>query len=180
MSANVLARSVRQIELFQGLSPLQITEVARRAERKIFRPGEAIITAGSPADCAVLVVSGDAKRVRGPDLEDVDEPLPVGTLLGEMAMLIETEHTSTVVAVSSVRALCITRAELQAQMGEDPALAEHFVGRISERLAALAAEMREIEGALATQRQGLVASHFVDPSGGPTKAGQSAAAAFLH
>lgn len=147
MPADILARSVRLIELFQGLTPLQVTEIARRAERTIYRAGDSIITAGAEADAAVLIVSGEARRTHGPDLTAI-EPVPAGALLCEMAMLIDTAYSSTVIAVTTVRALRITRSEMLAQMAADPALAEHFVSRIAARLNDLAEEMRGIERGL--------------------------------
>jgi CRP-like cAMP-binding protein len=149
MAIDALVRPLLGVSLFQGLSPLQITEIARRAGRTVYRPGEVIIRDRASANAAVLIVSGDAVRVRGPELSVPAEPVPTGALLAEMAMLIETVHTSTVVARTAVRALCISREEILAQMAEDPALADHFVSRISRRLKALADDLRQLDRVLA-------------------------------
>ena len=100
-------------------------------------------------EAAILIVSGEALRIAGPGLHGGAERLPIGALLGEMAMLIETDHTSTVVAKTSVRALRITRSDLHAQMAGDPALVEHFMKRISLRLSKLADQLRGVESTLA-------------------------------
>ena len=97
---------------------------------------------------AVVLVSGEALRVAGPGLNGRPEAVPTGALLGEMAMLIETEYSSTVVARTAVRALRLTRAGLHAQMAEDAELAEHFVLAIAGRLRHLALELREVETSL--------------------------------
>lgn len=144
MAIDSLVQPLRNLALFQGLSAAQMTAIARRAERVVFKPGDRLIVSDAPADSAIVIVAGEARRVDGPDITDA-EVLPVGTLLGEMGMLIETVHTSTVVAASSVRALRIQRGELLQQMTADATLAEHFVRRISERLHDIAAEMRAIE-----------------------------------
>lgn len=148
MAIDALVKPLLGIELFKGLRPLQITEIARRAYRRIYKPGETIIEASAPGDAAVLIVSGEAVRVSGPDQPAARQPLPEGTLLAEMAMLIETEHAATVIAKTAVRALRIARSDMLEQMAEDPALAEHFVDRIAGRLQAISAELRRIDQTL--------------------------------
>ncbi len=93
-------------------------------------------------------VSGEAVRVSGPTGFGRAENVPTGSLLAEMGMLIETQHTSTVVARTPIRALRITRAEMIEQMAEDPDLADHLVQRIASRLTALAQELRAIDARL--------------------------------
>jgi CRP-like cAMP-binding protein len=150
MSISVLARQLMLQEIFRGLSPLQLTEIVRQSDRIVYAPGETIVEAGSAGDAAVLIVAGDAVRF----LED-EEPsaglnaqaIGTGSLLSELAMLVEHVHGATVVAHTTVRALRITRAGLQAQMLDDPDLAGHFVDRITERLNRVADELRRIDHA---------------------------------
>lgn len=148
MAIDQLVQPLLGVELFQGLKPLQITEIARRADRIVFRPGDVIVAEDTMGDAAILIVAGDAARVSGPGCAGEDEPVVPGSLVGEMAMLVDAVHSSTVVARSAVRALRISRTELLEQMEADPALAEHFVARISGRLSRLAAELRAVDAAL--------------------------------
>ena len=151
MSISVLARQLMSQEIFRGLTPLQLTEVVRQAERIVYHPGDTIVEAGTSGDAAVLIVAGDAVRF----LED--EPatglnaqgIAAGSLLSELAMLVDHEHGATVVAHTTVRALRITRTGLHAQMLDDPDLAGHFVDRITERLHRVADELRRIDYAFA-------------------------------
>jgi CRP-like cAMP-binding protein len=134
-----------RVALLQGLKPLQLTEIARRAERVTFEPGDVIIEKDATGDGAFLIVSGEAACTTPTGLFAAGDVVPVGALLAEMAMLIETEHSATIVASTPVRALKIVRAEIHAQMSEDPTLADHFVAVISSRLANFAsgAALRE-------------------------------------
>lgn len=157
MAIDALVKPLLAVELFRGLRPLQVTEIARRAFRTVYKPGDTIIAAGTEGDAAVLIVSGEAVRVEGPDCA-TGQPLTVGTLLGEMAMLIETEHTSTVVAKTAVRALRIARSEMHEQMADDHVLADHFVSRIAERLGRIADELRQIDGTLGESERRLNAA----------------------
>lgn len=158
MAIDALVKPLMNVAIFQGLKPLQITEIARRAERVIYKPGETIIEVDEEGDAAVLIVSGDAVRVAGPECDGTPETIPQGSLLGEMAMLIETQHSSTVIARGSVRALRITRADLHAQMEEDPAVAEHFVGKITGRLSRLVHELSAIDAMLGSTSGALEAA----------------------
>lgn len=148
MAIDALIKPLLRVELFRGLKPLQITEISRRAFRTVYKPGEVIIEADKAGDAAVLIVQGEAVRVSGPG-NGAGQPLPEGTLLAEMAMLIETDHTSTVVAKTPVRALRISRSEMHEQMAEDQALADHFIARIADRLHVIAEELRMIDGSMA-------------------------------
>ncbi len=151
MSISVLARQLMSQEIFRGLSPLQLTEIVRQSERVVYRPGQYIIEAGAAADAAVVVVAGDAIRfpehLSGQGAMQADA-LSAGTLLSELAMLVDHEHGATVIAHTTVRALRITREALQNQMRDDPHLADHFVERIAERLSRVATELRLIDHAL--------------------------------
>jgi CRP-like cAMP-binding protein len=149
MAIDALVQPFFKVPIFAGLSPLQITEIARTADRIVYRPGDVIIRAESDADGAVLIVSGEALRVSGPRVSQGGEAVPAGSLLAEMAMIVETQHSSTVVARTSVRALKITRACVHAQIVDDPPLAGRFAHNISERLCALAEGLRDIDRMLA-------------------------------
>jgi CRP-like cAMP-binding protein len=150
MTIDALVAPLLKIALFQGLRPLQITEIARCAERIVFRPGQSIVEVDQAGDAAYVIVSGDVARTKGPEVGPEPELVPVGSLIGEMAMLVETEYSSTVVAQSSVRALKITRNAMYTQMADDSALAEHLVAKISSRLKGLVVELRRIDQGLAS------------------------------
>lgn len=150
MSIDALSKHLLRLELFQGLKPLQITEIVRQAERVVFKPGQTLIEDGTPGDAAIIIVGGEAVRTRAPMAEgSVEEEIEPGSMLGEMAMLIETDYSSTVVARSTVRALRITRTSMLAMMLEDPALAEHLVAKVARRLHTIATELRKIDVVLA-------------------------------
>jgi CRP-like cAMP-binding protein len=135
MAVDALVAPFLRVEIFQGLQLRQIEETARRAERVIFRPGDVVVNGEFSNEGAVLIASGEAVIAgeRG-YYHEMNEPIPEGSLLNEMAMLIETEPSLIVFARTTVRALRISRAALHQQMIEDPAIAEHFIAKISGRL----------------------------------------------
>ncbi len=155
MAIDPVSRNLLRLEIFHGLKPLQITEIARHAERMMYQPGQVMIADGAAGDAAIVVVSGDAVRTKAPmSSEARDEAIEPGSMLGEMAMLIETDYSSTVVAQGPVKALRITREAMLGMMLEDPDLAEHLVGKIARRLHGIAAELRKIDVVLASEAEG--------------------------
>jgi len=154
MAIDALVLPLLNVPLFQGLKPLQLTEIARRADRIVYKPGEVIVAAHGEPDAAVLVVSGEAVRTEGPGLDGTAEAIPAGALISEMTMLIETECASTVVARTPVRALRITRSEMLAHMEDDPTLAEHFISKIAGRLSTFVSGLKEIDRQLAASVEG--------------------------
>lgn len=152
---------LRRVALFQGLRSDQLIEIARRAERVQFKPGDTIIREGQPGDAAYLIVSGTAQRTAGPDSDETAELQP-GTLIGEMAMLVETDYSSTVVCRDAAKSLRITRSSLLEQMGSDLSLADHILEQLAGRLRHLARELKRIDDLLGAAGQPLQAP----PAGG--------------
>jgi CRP/FNR family transcriptional regulator, cyclic AMP receptor protein len=149
MAIDRLVAPLLRVPLFAGLKPLQLTELARQAERMKFQRGDVITKAGEPGDGAYLVVSGLAEHVEPTDPAAAAEPIEPGSLVGEMAMLVEHAYGATIIARDRVLCLKITRAAVRAQMLEDAALARHFERRISERLSRVVDDLRRIDGILA-------------------------------
>ncbi|MFN3867600.1 MAG: Crp/Fnr family transcriptional regulator [Hyphomicrobiaceae bacterium] len=166
MTLNALVQPLRFVEFFQGLSPAQLHAIAACAERVVFKPGDAIIKVDEPAAAAILIVSGEARRVDGPGVGEV-EVLPQGTLVGEMGMLVETIYSSTVVAATSVRALRFVRDDMLKLMTADASVAEHFVAVITARLRDVASEMRDIDRGLELA----VGAAFGEPATAPLEQG---------
>ena len=143
-----IAQRLVDLEIFRGLSREHVERIARQADRIVFKAGQPIIRAGEPGDAAYLVLSGTA-TVHSVFAEAREEIVSVGTLVGELAMLVEHEHTVTIVCREPVRAVRIGREMLQSTMLEAPDVAEHFVARLSSRLTRMASELRRIDQMLA-------------------------------
>jgi CRP-like cAMP-binding protein len=145
MANETFLAPLMQVSVLQGLTHSQLSEVARRAERVMFRIGQTIIKEGSTGDGAFLIIVGEGERRDG---TGAVSPVVTGSMIGEMAMLIDTEHGCTIVAKTAIRAIKITRAALYQQMERDPELAAHFVAKIAGRLHDFQDELRRIEAEL--------------------------------
>jgi CRP/FNR family transcriptional regulator, cyclic AMP receptor protein len=144
MAIDKVVAPLLRVPLLVGLKPLQLTELARQAERVKFRSGDIITRAGALGDGAYLIVSGEVERVPEPGSLDLPEPVEPGSLVGELAMFVEHVYGATVVARGRVHCLKLTRAALHEQMCEDATLAQHFASVIDARVTFAAEELRRI------------------------------------
>lgn len=161
---DALIAPLRRVELFQGLTPLQITEIARSAERIVFKAGARIAEAGAEADAALLIVSGEADVIGDAEAACLPQPVEVASLIGEMAMLVDYTFGVTVVARTNVRCLKINRDAMHAQIVDDPEVGEKLTANLAERLHRVAGELREIDDRLAGFEPGAAAIPLSDLS----------------
>lgn len=166
MAIDALVKPLLHLPLFKGLRPLQLTEIVRRAGRIVYKPGDILIEEDQIGDAAIIIVSGEAIRLNGESEGVPAESIPEGSMIAELAMLVETVHSATIVARSPIRALKISRDEMHAQMSEDRQLGEHMMLRIAERLQSLARELQQIDSALASlaEHEGTVLAAWSQPS----------------
>lgn len=160
MQFDTLLVVLNRVALFQGLSSMQLSEIARCAEPVTIRAGHRIIADGDIGTAAYLLLSGDAVRLSDDDEAD-DEIVEPGSLIGEMAMLIDVEHSSTVAARGKVKALKISRDVLARLMADQPELAEHFVDAVSGRLRAMAYALHQIDCSLNGEASGPFPRHYL-------------------
>jgi len=145
MANDALVSALARVDLLEGLGAQRLAAIAARAERIVFKAGNVIIEDGAEGDAAYVIVAGEAVRLSSPGESHAVETVPQGSIIGEMAMLIDTEHSSTIAALSPVRALKISRRAMHDLMLADPTLADHLVARIALRLHGVLSNLAAIE-----------------------------------
>jgi CRP/FNR family transcriptional regulator, cyclic AMP receptor protein len=145
MAFDHIVGSLARIPMFAELRPLQIGRIAQQAEHCWFRGGDVITRAGAPGDGAYLILSGDVRRTPRAGSPTPPEAIAPGSLVGELAMLVEHVYGATVVAGGPVDCLKLARVMLHDQMCADPDIAERLAGVIRKRLQLTAAELRDID-----------------------------------
>lgn len=140
---------LQRVQLFASLHPDQLEAIAQNAEKLRFRAGDVITHAGGLADGAYLIVAGQAERLDEGAAAAERELIEPGSMIGEMAMLIEHEYRSTVVARDRVLCLKINRTALTAQMLADPSLADGLHEQMTQRLMRTAEQLRKLDQSLA-------------------------------
>src|SRR6185312_7428955 len=105
MAAEALVIPFLSLPLFRDLKAKQLGEIARNAERIIYHPGDVIVAEDQHSDAAILIVSGTCARQTKSGDATTEELLPEGSLIAELAMLVELVHPATIVAKGQVKGL---------------------------------------------------------------------------
>lgn len=147
-------RLLEHLPLFEGLTPRQLAAIVDIARKAFFEPGDSLIRANRSGDTAFVIMTGLA-RCLAPTGATISQVGP-GTLVGELAILVETTHSFTVEAMERLRALAIHRQALQRVMKQDTLIASTISDNLVLRLRAVARELRTVDALLArVERNGI-------------------------
>jgi CRP-like cAMP-binding protein len=148
MAIDALVKPLLSLPLFHGLPVSQVTEIVRRSERTIYTPGDVIAAENQLSDAAIVIVSGTCTRIDDDLHHRNGEIIPEGSMISELAMVVEVVHASTIIARDRVKALRMTRERMRELMEEEPSLAEHFSMHIFDRLQRLAQDLSAVDAVL--------------------------------
>jgi len=152
MSLEPAVAMLQQLDLFAGRDPVRLAVVAFTCERREYAPGATLFAEGEEADCAYLVLGGEAVML---SRDDAGGPtalrLDTGDLIGETALFEREKRRTTVRAVTSLHTLRIGRDMFQRLLGEFPEMAGSVAMRLADRLDAVAGELEALRGRLAVQ-----------------------------
>lgn len=103
-------RFLRRISTFRILGPDALRVLAISTEKIHLRAGDILFEGGNPADGAYVLEAG-LLRFRRPNERAFDEPALVmpGALIGESALIVETAHPVTALAVEHSTLFKISR-----------------------------------------------------------------------
>ena len=130
-AATILSRA----DFFEVCDAEQRRLLAFAAERKSYRPGEAIYLAGQVPEGAHVLISGTVATVRE-GLEN--DPFVIhqqGAVLGALALVVARARPVTVKAVDAVETLFVPRAAFMKLAQQNPDLAARAADRIRRDLA---------------------------------------------
>ncbi len=130
--------------LFGGVDEASLETIVRLSTRRVFRPLEPMISAGASATVAYFILSGTGERVTA-EGSGTGQICGAGSMLGEMAMFIDTVYDSTVIAREIVEAIEISRAVMGDVLSFNPFLAEKFASRIQARLSELQQKLEALD-----------------------------------
>lgn len=120
--------------LFKGLTPALIKVLAYLGERKLYTVNQLILTAGEPAEHAVIIIQGDARLELDSLVVSIHGP---GSTLGGMAMFGRFNWLYSLRALQDVETLLIPRRKILPQLIAQPdglaAIARELVNSVVER-----------------------------------------------
>lgn len=146
MATDDITRMLLDLDIFRDVDPATAERIAHAGERVVLRAGQPVIRSGEAGEAAFLLVAGDAVAAHD---DGPATPVAPGSLVGELAMLVEHTFALTVTCESTVRAVRLDRRMMHGEMARQPALASSIVGRLSSRLTRIAIELRRVDELLA-------------------------------
>jgi len=143
------------VPFFEGLSTEALKLLAFSADPRDFADGERVFSAGETAEGGMVVIDGRVdlfdERVQPPK---VVERLGPGSLIGELALIVDTRRPTSARAVGRARVLAIRRALFRRMLEGYPDIAAVLERRIAERLTRLAPQIRRIGETLGALDEG--------------------------
>lgn len=131
-----LVSLLTRTELFGGLPPGVVAQVANRFHTVQFKRGHTIYARGDAGNTLYLISSGQIRFsvVSGDGRELSVRVAKGGEIIGEIAVLDRQPRTATAVAISAVSAYSLTRTELDQLLLREPQLARNAIDFLCHRL----------------------------------------------
>ena len=156
MSLEPAVALLQRLDLFAGLDPVRLEVVAFTCERREFPAGATLFSAGEEADCAHLIIEGEAAMLVDDAVEGRNAlRLDRGDLIGETALFGPERRRTTVRAVTSLCTLRIGRDMFQRLLGEFPEMAGSVAARVADRLDAVGEDLRKLAARFAVAGSGV-------------------------
>ncbi len=135
-NARTLARAARAdhlgaVPLFADCTKRQLRHLAAITHHQLLDVDQVLVTEGQSSQEAYVVVAGRAvARRRG----RVVAQLGPGSFVGELGLLLQREHSATVVTTTPVEVLALDRRALRTAIDEVPGLGWRLLRTVTTRL----------------------------------------------
>jgi putative ABC transport system ATP-binding protein len=114
---------LRAVDLFQALTPVQLTAVAEKMTKRHFAPGETIIREGESGEEFFLISDGEVDVVRA---DHEVARLGRGEFFGEVALISGEPRNATVVASEPLDTFVLGKSDFQAAVVSSPSFREQL------------------------------------------------------
>jgi CRP-like cAMP-binding protein len=137
---------LNSVELFGEMNDEEIDELAALAQIKKLGKDTTVFHAGDPADAVFVVASGRVKIVitSSDGKEFILTVLGPGQVFGEMALLESAPRSASVVTLSAVEVLVISRSDFQRLLDSNPRISQRLMAILSRRLRRANAKMESL------------------------------------
>lgn len=119
------------VDLFRGLSPKDLAQVADMTKELDFPAGKAITDEGGAGARFYVLIDGQADVMIG---DDVINTLKAGDYFGEISLIDGQPRTATIVARTPVRTLSLSSWNFRPLIKEHPSIAEGVLLQLCRRL----------------------------------------------
>jgi len=124
------------VELFGEMLEEELNDLTTLAQIKKLTKDTTVFHAGDPADAVFVVASGRVKVVitSSDGKEFILTVLGAGQVFGEMALLESAPRSASVVTLSAVELLVISRIDFQRLLDSNPRISQRLMAILSRRL----------------------------------------------
>lgn len=135
MQINDEVEILRRVALFAGIEPARLKLLAFTSERLQFAIGQCLMRQGEMGETAYLILSGEADVL----VDTGDGPVKVArvgrnSFVGEMAILWDQPRTATVIAVTELSTLKISKEGFFQLIEDSPKIAIEMMRILVKRL----------------------------------------------
>ena len=147
-------RLLDRVDLFVGIEPTTLLQLADGMTRHLYRTGERLIVAGEPGESMFVLAEGLVSvRIAQDDGELDVAALSPGQFFGEMSLLTGEPRSATVVAITDTVAFEIDRAAIELALKSNPSAAEMIsLAAAGRRLSSDAARLAQPPETIAAER----------------------------
>ncbi len=131
-----ISKQIKDIILFQGISPEKIKELASQSVYKKFKPGEMVIGEADPIRSFYVVISGQLKLYRS-SVEGKEQTLQLlgpGDPFGLCTAFATDSFPASAMAIEESAVLLIPGTVMEATARQEPALLFNIIQILSQRL----------------------------------------------
>lgn len=131
MSLETDIKLLGTVPLLSDFSEDRLRLLAFSAESRAFKDGQCLFTTGDRADCAYVVSQGQVAIFTPDNAETPAELASRGTLIGDLALIIDCERPFTAIARGKVDTILIRRPLFRRMLEEFPDIAASLHRRLS-------------------------------------------------
>lgn len=124
---------IEKVPLFKGASPALIEEIVTNLRAVVYLPGDHIVRKGEVGEDMYFISQGSVKVV-SEDGKEVYAILGTGSFFGEMALVLSSPRTATIVAVDYCDLYVLRKAAFERILRRYPDFAESIRRMAEERL----------------------------------------------
>lgn len=147
MSLDSDIRLLSRVRLFADFDPDHLRLLAFGAEARALGQGTRLYRQGTPSDGGYVIVRGNVDLISGLNDSTISSH-GAGSLIGEMALITETDHAATAIATENSEVLKITRPLFRRMLNEYPQLAALLQKRLSDSVNEFADKLDKIRAKL--------------------------------
>jgi CRP-like cAMP-binding protein len=134
---------LERVPTLRLLGDTALRVLAIGSEQIEFARGSVLFRAGDNSDCGYVVQRGSF-RISLDDGSDYETVAGVGTLIGELALLVAMPRPSTAVALEFSAVIRVTRGVFQRVLESDPAAALRLRDDMAARVSQLASDVMRV------------------------------------